>query len=104
MVLAYCRPLARVSGYLLNIARVMKCLAKSACILVLDKENAATGRGVFMIDASPGFHKEGSKNRLREQDILKIVDAFILQRQLAVGGDLLGIYCLGFGPGRCLHT
>jgi type I restriction enzyme M protein len=47
-----------------------------ACILVLDKENAAARRGVFMIDAAKGFRKNGAKNRLREQDIHKIVDTF----------------------------
>ena len=47
-----------------------------ACILVLDKENAASGNGVFMIDASKEFIKDGNKNRLREQDIHKIVDTF----------------------------
>ena len=47
-----------------------------ACILVLDKENASTRTGIFMIDASKGFIKDGPKNRLREQDIHKIVDAF----------------------------
>jgi type I restriction enzyme M protein len=47
-----------------------------ACILVLDKENAAARVGVFMIDASKGFRKDGAKNRLREQDIHKIVDTF----------------------------
>ena len=47
-----------------------------ACILVLDKENAAARKGVFMIDASKGFIKDGAKNRLREQDVHKIVDAF----------------------------
>ncbi|MBY6243430.1 N-6 DNA methylase [Methylosinus sp. Sm6] len=47
-----------------------------ACIVVLDKENAATRRGVFMIDASKGFRKDGPKNRLREQDIHRIVDTF----------------------------
>jgi type I restriction enzyme M protein len=47
-----------------------------ACILVLDKENAAARRGVFMIDASKGFMKDGNKNRLREQDIHRIVDTF----------------------------
>jgi type I restriction enzyme M protein len=40
-----------------------------ACILVLDKENAGARRGVFMIDASKGFIKDGAKNRLREQDV-----------------------------------
>jgi type I restriction enzyme M protein len=29
-----------------------------------------------MIDASKGFRKDGAKNRLREQDIHKIVDTF----------------------------
>ena len=47
-----------------------------ACILVLDKENAQARKGIFMIDASKGFIKDGAKNRLREQDIHKIVDAF----------------------------
>lgn len=47
-----------------------------ACILVLDKENASARKGIFMIDASKGFIKDGAKNRLREQDIHKIVDAF----------------------------
>jgi type I restriction enzyme M protein len=47
-----------------------------ACVLVLDKENAAARKGVFMIDASKGFRKDGAKNRLREQDIHRIVDAF----------------------------
>ena len=53
-----------------------------ACIIVLDKENAAARKGIFMIDASKGFIKDGNKNRLRAQDIHKIVDAFT--RQLAV--------------------
>jgi type I restriction enzyme M protein len=47
-----------------------------ACIVVLDKENAAGRTGVFMIDASKGFMKDGPKNRLRSQDIHKIVDVF----------------------------
>ena len=47
-----------------------------ACILVLDKENAQARRGVFMIDASRGYIKDGNKNRLREQDIHRIVDTF----------------------------
>ncbi|MDP2605034.1 MAG: N-6 DNA methylase [Deltaproteobacteria bacterium] len=47
-----------------------------ACIIVLDKENAAARKGVFMIDASKGFIKDGNKNRLRAQDIHKIVDTF----------------------------
>jgi type I restriction enzyme M protein len=47
-----------------------------ACIVVLDKENARARTGVFMIDASKGFIKDGAKNRLRSQDIHKIVDVF----------------------------
>ena len=43
-----------------------------ACIIVLDKENAASRSGIFMIDASKGFVKDGNKNRLRHQDIHKM--------------------------------
>ena len=50
-----------------------------ACIVVLDKENASGRKGVFMIDASKGFRKDGPKNRLREQDIHRIVDTFTRQ-------------------------
>ena len=50
-----------------------------ACILVLDKENATARKGVFMIDASKGYLKDGNKNRLREQDIHRIVDTFTRQ-------------------------
>ena len=53
-----------------------------ACIIVLDKENAAARKGIFMIDASKGFMKDGNKNRLREQDIHKIVDVFNNQIEL----------------------
>jgi len=47
-----------------------------ACIIVLDKENANARSGIFMVDASKGFKKDGNKNRLREQDVHKIVDTF----------------------------
>ena len=47
-----------------------------ACIIVIDKENADEREGIFMIDASHGFVKDGNKNRLREQDIYKIVTTF----------------------------
>lgn len=47
-----------------------------ACIIVIDKEGAENRKGIFMIDASKGFMKDGNKNRLREQDIHKIVDVF----------------------------
>jgi type I restriction enzyme M protein len=53
-----------------------------ACIVVLDKENAQARTGVFMIDASKGFIKDGNKNRLRSQDIHKIVDVFNRQVEI----------------------
>jgi type I restriction enzyme M protein len=53
-----------------------------ACILVLDKKGAAGRAGIFMIDASRGFAKDGAKNRLREQDIRKVVDVFNAQAEL----------------------
>lgn len=53
-----------------------------ACIIVLDKEDAVTREGIFMIDASKGFIKDGNKNRLREQDIYKIVRVFNSQKEI----------------------
>lgn len=50
-----------------------------ACIIVLDKEGAAGRKGIFMVDASKGFIKDGNKNRLRAQDIHKMVDTFTRQ-------------------------
>lgn len=47
-----------------------------ACIIVIDKEDAEKRKGIFMIDAGKEFMKDGNKNRLREQDIHKIVDVF----------------------------
>ena len=47
-----------------------------ACIIVLDKEGAAGRKGIFMLDASKGFIKDGNKNRLRAQDMHRIVDTF----------------------------
>jgi type I restriction enzyme M protein len=47
-----------------------------ACLIVLDKEGAANRTGIYMIDASKGFVKDGPKNRLRDQDVHKIVDCF----------------------------
>jgi type I restriction enzyme M protein len=54
-----------------------------ACIIVLDKENAANRRAIFMIDASKGFIKDGNKNRLRHQDLHKIVDVFNKQIEVS---------------------
>jgi type I restriction enzyme M protein len=50
-----------------------------ACIVVVDKQDAQARKGIFMIDASGGFMKDGPKNRLRSMDIHKIVDAFARQ-------------------------
>jgi type I restriction enzyme M protein len=47
-----------------------------ACIVVVHKLDAQARKGIFMIDASAGFMKDGPKNRLRAQDIHRIVDVF----------------------------
>lgn len=48
-----------------------------ASIILIDKEDTETRDGVFIIDASRGFKKDGNKNRLREQDIEKIIQTYI---------------------------
>ncbi|HRH36058.1 MAG TPA: type I restriction-modification system subunit M, partial [Catalimonadaceae bacterium] len=53
-----------------------------ACLILLDKENSQTRKGIFMIDAGKGFMKDGNKNRLREQDIHRIVDVFNKQLEI----------------------
>ncbi|MBI5726438.1 MAG: type I restriction-modification system subunit M [Ignavibacteriales bacterium] len=53
----------------------------AASLIVLDKEDADKRTHIFMIDASKGFKKDGNKNRLREQDIHKIVDTFNTQNE-----------------------
>jgi type I restriction enzyme M protein len=55
-----------------------------ALLLVLDKEGALSRKGIFMVDASRAFIKDGPKNRLREQDIHKIVDTF--NKQVVIAG------------------
>ena len=47
-----------------------------ACIVVIDKADAQSRKGIFMIDANRGFMKDGPKKRLRSMDIHKIVDVF----------------------------
>ena len=47
-----------------------------ACILLLDKEAPEKREGIYMIDASKGFMKDGNKNKLRARDMRKIMDAF----------------------------
>jgi type I restriction enzyme M protein len=53
-----------------------------ACIVLIDKENAEGRKGIFMIDASKGFFKDGNKNRLRSRDIHKVVDVFTKQLEI----------------------
>ena len=53
-----------------------------ACIIIIEKSEAAGRKGVFMIDAKSGYMKDGAKNRLREQDIRRIVDVWQSQRDV----------------------
>ncbi|MCQ2619134.1 type I restriction-modification system subunit M [Helicobacter pylori] len=53
-----------------------------ACVIVLDKENAHARKGVFMIDASKDFKKDGNKNRLRDQDVQKMIDTFNVYKEI----------------------
>jgi type I restriction enzyme M protein len=62
-----------------------------ACVIVLDKEGADERKHIFMLDASKGFIKDGNKNRLREQDIHKIVDVFTKQTDVPKYSRLVSI-------------
>ena len=53
-----------------------------ACVIVIDKAGAASRDAIFMIDASRGFIKDGNKNRLRSQDVQKVVDVFTSRLEL----------------------
>lgn len=53
-----------------------------ACIILMDKEGAAYRKHIFIMDASKGFIKDGNKNRLREQDLHKIVAVFNSEKEL----------------------
>ena len=53
-----------------------------ACVIVIDKENAGERDGIFMINASRDFIKDGNKNRLRERDVYKITTVFNQQLEL----------------------
>ncbi len=53
-----------------------------ACIIFIDKENAESRKGIFLIDASKGFTKDGNKNRLQARDIHRIVDVFTNQIEI----------------------
>ena len=62
-----------------------------ACIVVVDKEHAHARKGIFMIDASQGYMKDGPKNRLRAQDIHRIVDVFTRQLQVPHYSRMVGV-------------
>lgn len=59
-----------------------------ACIILIDKARAKDSKGIFMIDAKcdpfgkNAFTKDGAKNRLREQDIQRIYDAWTVGRPI----------------------
>ena len=53
-----------------------------ACIIMIDKENAEIRKSIFVLDASKGFLKDGNKNRLREQDLHRIVDVFNSEQEI----------------------
>jgi type I restriction enzyme M protein len=62
-----------------------------ACIIVVDKQDAQARKGIFMIDASGGFMKDGPKNRLRAQDIHRIVDVFTRQHDEPRYARMVGV-------------
>lgn len=53
-----------------------------ASIIIIDKKNKDSRKGIFFIDTKDGFKKDGAKNRLREQDIKRIVDAWDAQQSI----------------------
>lgn len=59
-----------------------------ACIIIIDKAKTSTSKGIFMIDARSGFAKDGAKNRLREQDIRRVFDAWETLENLEANGNL----------------
>ena len=67
-------------GYILGIiglpANLFYGTGIPACVVVIAKRDAHTRKGIFMVDASAGYLKDGNKNRLREMDIHRIVDVF----------------------------
>ena len=53
-----------------------------ASIIIIDKRDTRERKGVFFIDAKDGFMKDGAKNRLREQDIRRIVDTWLKKQTI----------------------
>jgi len=84
------RPLVR-SGILKGIiglpANLFYGTCIPACILVLDKENAAARTGVSMIDASKGFIKDGNKRgtMLVLNDLIDAYYGRVLRRLARIG-------------------
>ncbi|WP_447511397.1 type I restriction-modification system subunit M [Acinetobacter geminorum] len=70
------------TGIPASIIMIDKAAAKS--IQFNEEGEVLDGQSIFMIDASKGFVKDGNKNRLRHQDIHKIVDVF--NKQLIIEG------------------
>lgn len=62
-----------------------------ACIVVIDKQDAHARKGIFMVDASKGYMKDGPKNRLRARDIHKIVDVFTKRIELPGYARMVGL-------------
>jgi len=62
-----------------------------ACIIVIDKENAHTRKGIFMVDASSGYLKDGNKNRLRDCDLHQIVDVFNKRMEIPKYSRMVGV-------------
>ncbi|MGL2501797.1 type I restriction-modification system subunit M [Helicobacter pylori] len=62
-----------------------------ACVIVLDKENAHARKGVFLIDASKDFKKDGNKNRLRDQDVQKMIDTFNAYKEIPYYSKMVGL-------------
>jgi len=62
-----------------------------ACILVLDKKGAQSRKGIFLVDASKGFVKDGPKNRLRAQDIHRIVDVYTHRLEVPGYSRMVGL-------------
>ncbi len=54
----------------------------AGCIIVIDKSICHSNQGIYFINASEGFEKDGDKNRLRERDIKKIMDAWKTQENI----------------------
>ena len=59
-----------------------------ACIIIVDKAKALTSKGIFMVSAGEYYVKDGNKNRLREQDIRRIFDAWQTFEQYEASDNL----------------